>query len=203
MEPESARAFSRTLGGYKPAAVDAYIEELATKQQLLLDDVENLRTRLKDLDDESAALRKEVTLLTDTSPSPHAVQQRMAKMLRQAVDEVAEMQAEARAEASALIAKAKAEADGEQQKHKELLVNLDAQLTARQAEYDDAKAKVAAELDRMTAENQSAIAEAWRDAQRNVSKFSPTRSSRLITIASRLGGRWTRRVSNESRSWSS
>ncbi|HME80174.1 MAG TPA: DivIVA domain-containing protein [Mycobacterium sp.] len=165
MEPESARAFSRTLGGYKPAAVDAYIEELATKQQLLLDDVENLRTRLKDLDDESAALRKEVTLLTDTSPSPHAVQQRMAKMLRQAVDEVAEMQAEAQAEASALIAKAKAEADGEQQKHKELLVNLDAQLNARQAEYDDAKAKVAAELDRMTAENQSAIAEAWRDAQ--------------------------------------
>ncbi len=165
MEPESARAFSRTLGGYKPAAVDAYIEELATKQQLLLDDVENLRARLKDLDDESAALRKEVTLLTDTSPSPHAVQQRMAKMLRQTVDEVAEMQAEAQAEASALIAKAKAEADGEQQKHKELLVNLDAQLNARQAEYDDAKAKVAAELDRMTAENQSAIAEAWRDAQ--------------------------------------
>src|SRR5271166_2195201 len=163
MEPESARAFSRTLGGYKPAAVHAYIEELTTKQRLLLDDVENLRARLKDLDDESAALRKEVTLLTDTSPSPHAVQQRMAKMLRQAVDEVAEMQAEAQAEASALIAKAKA--DAEQQKHKELLVNLDAQLNARQAEYDDAKAKVAAELDRMTAENQSAIAEAWRDAQ--------------------------------------
>ena len=85
MEPETARAFSRTLAGYKPAAVDAYIEELATKQQLLLHDVENLRARLKDLDDESAALRKEVALLTDTSPSPHAVQQRMAKMLRQAV----------------------------------------------------------------------------------------------------------------------
>jgi cell division septum initiation protein DivIVA len=165
MEPETARTFSRTLAGYKPAAVDAYIEELATKQQLLLHDVENLRARLKDLDDESAALRKEVTLLTDTSPSPHAVQQRMAKMLRQAVDEVAEIQAEAQAEAAALIAKAKAEADGEQQKHKELLADLDAQLNARQAGYDDAKAKVAAELDRMTAENQSAIAEAWRDAQ--------------------------------------
>jgi cell division septum initiation protein DivIVA len=165
MEPESARTFSRTLGGYKPAAVDAYIEMLTTKQQLLLDDVESLRARLKDLDDESAGLRKEVTLLTDTSPSPHAVQQRMAKMLRQAVDEVSEMQAEARTEAAALIADAQAEADAEQQKHKELLADLGAQLNARQAEYDEAKAKVAAELDRMTAENQSAIEEALQDAQ--------------------------------------
>jgi cell division septum initiation protein DivIVA len=166
VEPEAARRFSRTLGGYKPAAVDAYIEMLTTKQQLLLDDVESLRARLKDLDDESTALRKEVILLTDTSPSPHAVQQRMAKMLRQAVDEVSEMQAEARTEAEALIAEAKAEADAEQLKHKELLADLGVQLNARQAEYDDAKAKVAAELDRMTAENQSAIDEAWRDARK-------------------------------------
>src|SRR4029077_20480338 len=96
MEPESARTFSRTLGGYKPAAVDAYIEMLTTKQQLLLDDVESLRARLKDLDDESAALRNEVTLLTDTSPSPHAVQQRMAKMLRQGVEAVSQTQGGAR-----------------------------------------------------------------------------------------------------------
>ena len=165
MEPEAARRFSRTLGGYKPAAVDAYIEMLTTKQQLLLDDVESLRVRLKDLDDESAALRKEVAVLTDTSPSPHAVQQRMAKMLRGAVDEVSEMQSEARAEAAALIAEAKAEAEVEQQKHKQLLADLDAQLNARQAKYDEAKAKVEAELDRMTAENQSAIDDAWQEAQ--------------------------------------
>ena len=165
MEPEAARRFSRTLGGYKPAAVDAYIEMLTTKQQLLLDDVESLRVRLKDLDNESAALRKEVAVLTDTSPSPHAVQQRMAKMLRGAVDEVSEMQSEARAEAAALIAEAKAEAEVEQQKHKQLLADLDAQLNARQAEYDEAKAKVEAELDRMTAENQSAIDDAWQEAQ--------------------------------------
>jgi cell division septum initiation protein DivIVA len=165
VEPEAARTFSRTLGGYKPAAVDAYIEMLTTKQQLLLDDVESLRVRLNDLDDESAALRKEVAVLTDTSQSPHAVQQRMAKMLRQAVDEVSEMQAEAQAEAAALIAKAKAEADAEQQKHKELLADLGAQLKARQAEYDEAKTKVEAELDRMSAENRSAIDEAWQEAQ--------------------------------------
>ena len=69
----------------------------------------------------SAALRKEVALLTDTSPSPHAVQQRMAKMLRQAVDEVVRDAGRGAAEAAALIAEAEAEVDAEQQKHKELL----------------------------------------------------------------------------------
>ena len=97
MEPESAKAFTRMLWGYNPGAVDAHVEMMTTKQQLLLDDVESLRARLKDLGDESAALRKEVAVLTDTSPAPHAVQQRMAQMLRRAVDEVAEMQAEAQA----------------------------------------------------------------------------------------------------------
>ena len=40
---EPARKFSRMFRGYDPAAVDAHIEMLATKQQLLLDDVESLR----------------------------------------------------------------------------------------------------------------------------------------------------------------
>ena len=96
MEPESANTFARRFRGYDPAAVDAHIEMLTTKQQLVLDDVESLRARLKELGDEAAGLRKEVAVLTETSPSPHAMQQRMAKMLRRAVDEVAEMQAEAR-----------------------------------------------------------------------------------------------------------
>ncbi len=95
--------------GYDSAAVDGHIEMLTTKQQLLLDDVESLRARLRESGEETAALRKEIDVLTDTSPAPHAVQQRMAKMLRRAVDEVSEMQAEARAEADVLIAAAEAE----------------------------------------------------------------------------------------------
>ena len=57
MQPESARTFTRRFLGYESAAVDAYIEMLTTKQQLLLDDVESLRTRLKGTDDEAATLR--------------------------------------------------------------------------------------------------------------------------------------------------
>jgi cell division septum initiation protein DivIVA len=165
VEPESTRTFARRFLGYEPAAVDAYIETLATKQQLLLDDVESLRARLKGIEDEAAVLRNEVDRLTETSPSPHAVQQRMAKMLRSAVSDISEMRAAARAAPAALIAEAKGEVAAEQQKHIELLADLGEQVKNREAEYADAKEKLGAELDRMSAETQSAIAEAWQDAQ--------------------------------------
>ena len=165
MITEPAKTFSRMFRGYDPAAVDAYIEVLTTKQQLLLDDVESLRARLKESGDEAAALRKEVAVLSDTSPSPHAMQHRMAKMLRRAVDEVSEMQAEARAEAEALIAAAEAEAEAEQRKRKEVLADMAAQRKALEAEYEETKKKLDAELASMRAETQSAIDEAWQDAQ--------------------------------------
>lgn len=162
---EPATAFSRTFRGYDPAAVDAHIEMLTTKQQLLRDDVESLRARLAESGDEVAALRKEVGVLTDTSPSPHAVQQRMARMLRRAVDEVSEMQAEARAEAEALIRAAEAEAEATRRKQEELLADLAAQLKALETEYAETKERLAAELADMRAETESAIDEAWQDAQ--------------------------------------
>jgi cell division septum initiation protein DivIVA len=149
VEPESANTFTRRFFGYDPAAVDAHMEMLTTKQKLLLDDVENLRARLKGLGDEAAGLRKEVALLTETSPSPHAMQQRMANMLRRAVDEVAEMQAEARAEAEAMIAAAEAEIEAKERTHKEQLADLAEQLEARKAEYAKAKETLNAELDRL------------------------------------------------------
>ncbi len=163
---EPVKTFSRKFLGYDPAAVDAHIEVLTTKQRLLRDDVENLRARLRDAGDEVAALRKEVGLLTDTSPSSHAMQQRMAKMLRRAVDEVSQMQAEARAEAEALIASAEADVEAEQQKSKERLAEMAEQLKALQAEYEETKAKQDSELSNMRADTQSGIDEAWREAQR-------------------------------------
>ena len=143
---EPTKTFTRMFRGYDPAAVDAHIEMLTTKQKLLLDDVESLRARLQESGDEAAALRKEVAVLTDTSPSPHAIQQRMAKMLRRAVDEVSEMQAEARAEAEALIAAAEAEVEAEQRKHEQVLADLEARRKAMEAEYEESKNKLEAEL---------------------------------------------------------
>lgn len=162
---EPVKTFSRKFLGYDQAAVDAHIEVLTTKQRLLRDDVESLRARLRDSGDEVAALRKEVALLTETSPSPHAMQQRMAKMLRRAVDEVSQMQAEARAEAEALIASAEADIEAEQQKSKEQLTQMAEQLKALQTEYEETKAKQEAELATMRADADSQIQEAWREAQ--------------------------------------
>jgi cell division septum initiation protein DivIVA len=153
---EPAKTFTRMFRGYDPAAVDAHIEVLTTKQQLLVDDVESLRARLRESGDETAALRKEVAVLTDTSPSPHAMQQRMAKMLRRAVDEVSEMQAEARAEAEALIAAAEAEAEATRRKRDEMLADMAAQQKALEAEYEETKEKLEAELASLRADAQQA-----------------------------------------------
>lgn len=146
MISEPTNTFTRKFMGYEPAAVDAHIEMLSTKQTLLLNDVESLRARLQESADQTAALRKEVAVLTDTSPSPHAVQQRMAKMLSRAVDEVAEMQAEARAEADALIAAAEVEADETRREREQMLADMAAQREAMEAEYQDTKEKLEAEL---------------------------------------------------------
>jgi len=43
---EPARTFSRVFRGYDPGAVDASIEALTAKQQLLLNDVRSLEARL-------------------------------------------------------------------------------------------------------------------------------------------------------------
>jgi cell division septum initiation protein DivIVA len=156
--------------GYDAAAVDARIEMLTTKQQLLLDDVESLRARLKASGDETAALRKEVAVLTETSPSPHAMQKRMAKMLQRAVDEIAEMQAEARAEAEALIAAAEAEAQVAHRKREEVLADMAAQQKALENEYAETKEKLEAELAGLRANAQQAREQLLADARQRADR---------------------------------
>ena len=168
---EPAKVFTRKFMGYDATAVDAHLEMLIQKQNLLLNDVESLRARLKDSGDEAAGLRKEVAVLTDTSPSPHAVQQRMAKMLRRAVDEISEMQAEARAEAEALIAAAEAEAAEAHRKRDDVLADMASQQKAMEAEYERTKEALEAELTSLRSDAQRAreqlLAEAKQRADRD------------------------------------
>jgi cell division septum initiation protein DivIVA len=180
---EPARTFTRMFRGYDPAAVDAHIEVLTTKQQLLLDDVESLRARLQQSGDETAALRKEVAVLTDTSPSPHAMQQRMAKMLRRAVDEVSEMQAEARAEAEALLAAAESEAEATRQKREEMLADMAAQHKALEAEYQETKEKLEAELSSLRDDAQQAREQLLADAKQRADR-DREEARRAVDVAS-------------------
>jgi cell division septum initiation protein DivIVA len=168
---EPAKTFTRTFRGYDPAAVEAHIEVLTTKQKLLLDDVESLRARLRESGDEAAALRKEVAVLTDTSPSPHAVQKRMAKMLQRTVDEIAEMQAEARAEADAVIASAEAEAESAQQKRDEVLADLADQKKAMEAEFREAKERLEAEMASLRADAQQERERLLADAKHEADHY--------------------------------
>jgi cell division septum initiation protein DivIVA len=168
---EPAQMFSRTLLGYNPSAVDAHIEVLTTKQQFLLNDVESLRARLKDSADELAAVRKEVAVLTDTSSSPHALQERMAKMLRHAVDEVSEMRAEAQAEAAALVAAAEVEAEATKQKLKDELAELAGQKKALKAECDETKKALEAEVAGMRAETEQQRERLLADAKEEADHY--------------------------------
>ncbi|ORW93289.1 cell division protein DivIVA [Mycobacterium sp. IEC1808] len=171
MITEPAKTFPRVFRGYDAAAVDASIEALTAKQQLLLNDVRSLEARLTQAGDEAAALRKEVAVLTDTSPSPHAMQLRMANMLRRTVDEVSQLQAEARAEADALIASAEAEAEESRREHEEQMAQLTARREALEADYDEKKKKLEAELAEMRDETERAIEQAWRDARREADHY--------------------------------
>ena len=165
MIPEPAKTFARTFWGYNAAAVDAHIEVLTTKQQLLLDDVESLMNRLRESGAEVAELRREVAVLSDTSPSSHAMQQRLAQMLRRAVDEISEMQAEARVEADELIRSAEAEAEAMRQKQEESMADMAAKLETMQGDHEKTKNELDAELTSMRAETQSAIDGALQDAE--------------------------------------
>jgi cell division septum initiation protein DivIVA len=172
MITEPAKNFARMFRGYDPAAVDAYIEVLLTKHQLLLDEVNNLRARLNESGDGAAALRievaclkDEVAVLSDTSPSPYAMQHRMAKMLRRTVDEVSRIQAEAQVEAEALIAAAEAQAETTKREYRELLADMAAQRKALETDCEETRKELDVELARMRTETQSEIDEAWQDAQ--------------------------------------
>ncbi|GAB1815939.1 cell division protein DivIVA [Mycobacterium sp. MUNTM1] len=173
MTTEPAPTFSRTFRGYDTDAVDTYIQVLLAKQKFLTDEVQNLRAQRNEFGDEAVALRievaclkDEVALLSDTSPSPYAMQHRMAKLLRRALDEISQMQDESRAEVEGLIAQAEAEAEAAQQEHRELLVDIAAQRKALETECEATRQELDAELARMRAEARSAIDEAWQEAQR-------------------------------------
>ncbi|MEZ0354265.1 cell division protein DivIVA [Mycobacterium sp. pR1184] len=170
MITEPTTAFARKWMGYDSAAVDAHIEMLTTKQNLLLNDVESLRARLKDSGEEAAALRNEVAALTETSPAPHAMQQRMAKMLSRAVEEISEMQAEARAEAEALITAAEAEIETEQRKHRDVLAELASQQKAMEAEYRQTRETLEAELASMRDDAQKAREQLLADARERIER---------------------------------
>jgi cell division septum initiation protein DivIVA len=163
---ESTNNFSVIRKGYDPVAVNARIDQLTADRRTLQEEVRALRAKLEKSREESDALRKEVTLLQDTSPSPHAMPHRMAKMLRITVDEVAEMQAEARAEAEALIAATEAEAQATRKRQKELLAEIAKQRSTYDAERETTRKELDEELARMRTATESAIDEAWEDAQR-------------------------------------
>lgn len=111
MATEYTPTFRRTRNGYEPLAVDELIDTLTKTHQSLLADIQLLRARLSESAREIAALKAEIGVLNDTSTSAHAMTYRISNLLRTAIDEVCDMQAEAQTEAAAWVSAAKADAE--------------------------------------------------------------------------------------------
>lgn len=152
--------FERARNGYDPVAVNQYVAELLLQRQAQHYELDKLTVELAALRDENAALR-------DTSVSAGAVTNRMAKMLRLAVDEVFQMQSEARAEAAALIGAAKDEAEAEVATKREMLAQLQARQRAFEFEHAEATRRAREEAEQLKAQAANEI-EAMRvaDARR-------------------------------------
>lgn len=154
--------FPRVRHGYDPGTVEEYINEVGLIQQSLQQEVDNLRTQLRETSTEASRLRHEAAALADNSPTPQAMTDRIAKMLRVAVDEVSEMQFEARLEAEQMIATAQADAEAAQTKSRQMVAELSARQRAMETEYAELMTKAREEAARITAE---AVSEAERSRE--------------------------------------
>lgn len=141
----SAPRFQRTRSGYDPVAVNHYIAELVLRQQAQHCEIETLKAEIASLKDENAALK-------DTSPSAQAVTDRMAKMLRLAVDEVFQMQSEARAEAATLVSAARDEAEAVRTQKREMLADMNARQRALESEHADVMRRAREEAEQLVAQ---------------------------------------------------
>ena len=144
-----APSFARVRNGYDPQTVAEFINEQAYIQQALEAELTSLQSQLAEssaelnsvhyrLAESSAqvdSLRNETAQLATTSTSPQAMTDRIAKMLRVAVDEVSEMQYEARLEAESMVISAQAEAEASQAKIRQQLAELAARQRAMETEY--------------------------------------------------------------------
>lgn len=144
--------FPRVRHGYDPGTVEEYINEAGLIQQSLQQEVDALRAQLRETSTEASRLRHEAAALADSSPTPQAMTDRIAKMLRVAVDEVSEMQFEARMEAEQMIAAAQAEAEASQAKARQMIAELSARQRAMETEYAELMSKAREEAARITAE---------------------------------------------------
>ena len=149
---EAMPRFNRVRNGYDPSHVDEYVTELALVQQAMQHEVDSLRAQLHDSSAQVAHLRQETAALADTSHTPQAMTDRIAKMLRVAVDEVSEMQFEARLEAESMIASAQAETEAAQAKSRQLLAELAARQRAMETEYAEVMNRARDEAARITAQ---------------------------------------------------
>lgn len=155
----SDTTFTRARNGYNPTEVNERIKQLvdmhnesAHTARALKKENEAVKRSLSEANSMVASLDREVSALKNAPTVPQATTDKMAKMLRVAIDEAARMENEARAESAEIIAAAHADAEMLRARHHDMLAEASAQQATLEAECAEMLDRARVEAERVIAE---------------------------------------------------
>lgn len=151
--------FTRARNGYNPTEVDGRIRQLidACNENVhavraLKKENESIRRSLDEANSMIASLDREISSVRKTSTVPQATTDKMAKMLRVAIDEAARMENEARAESAEIVAAAHADAEMLRTRHQDMLAEASARQEALEMECTETLGRARNEAERIIAQ---------------------------------------------------
>ena len=152
-------AFDVVRRGYDRSQVDEHLERVDADLRILAADrdaaVSRAEELTKQLDNQRAQIGTMQSELDRSSAPPTTIEglsERLARMLRLAQDEAADIRAQAENETAAAIAKAEADAVALRERYQQLLTELDERRVQMEAEHQKVMAKANAEAERLVSE---------------------------------------------------
>lgn len=151
--------FTRARNGYNPTEVNERIKQLVNMRdesvhtaRALKKENEAVKRSLGEANSLVASLDRELSTLKNAPTVPQATTDKMAKMLRVAIDEAARMENEARAESAEIIAAAHADAEMLRARHHDMLAEASTRQTTIEAECAEMLDRARVEAERVIAE---------------------------------------------------
>lgn len=182
-------AFDVVRRGYDRSQVDEHLERVDADLRILAADRDSAVARAAELarqvDNQRLQIQNMQADLDKSTAPPTSVEglsERLARMLRLAQDEAAEIRAMAESETTAAIAKAEADAVALRERYQRLISELDERRVQMEAEHQKVMAKANSEADRLVGE---IVAEVRKDEEASTARRKQVEEDFDIAMASR------------------
>lgn len=182
-------AFDVVRRGYDRSQVDEHLERVDADLRILAADRDSAVARAAELarqvDNQRLQIQNMQADLDKSTAPPTSVEglsERLARMLRLAQDEAAEIRARAESETAAAIAKAEADAVALRERYQRLISELDERRVQMEAEHQKVMAKANAEADRLVSE---IVTEVRKDEEASAARCKQVEEDFDIAMASR------------------